>query len=124
MQTEEPFPRIGGAVDDPLEAETSSTLAEALDGVAPLVGEEDASAGVPLEADGHTAWVAPPVGEDVDCGGELLLYVGVEPKKYPTHIAPVMGRLVVFLSEDTAHEVLPALRTRHSIAGWFRCGAT
>ena len=61
---------------------------------------------------------------DVDCGGELLLYVGVEPKKYPTHIAPVMGRLVVFLSEDTAHEVLPALRTRHSIAGWFRCGAT
>ena len=61
---------------------------------------------------------------DIDCGGALLLYVGVEPNQDATHIAPVMGRLVVFLSEGTAHEVLPALRTRHSIAGWFRCGAT
>tara|TARA_B110000503_G_scaffold2908_1_gene3923 strand:+ start:3188 stop:3811 length:624 start_codon:yes stop_codon:yes gene_type:complete len=61
---------------------------------------------------------------DANCGGELLLYGGLEHKQHPTHIAPMMGRLVVFLSEGTAHEVLPALRTRHSIAGWFRRGSS
>jgi len=53
---------------------------------------------------------------DHSAGGELVLYA-----HEATHrIAPVLARLVVFLSEDLAHEVLPAQRTRHSIAGWFR----
>ena len=58
-------------------------------------------------------------------GGELVIYdknissssvlgnrkITVEPK---------LGTIVVFLSEEFPHEVLPAKRDRHSIAGWFR----
>lgn len=32
----------------------------------------------------------------------------------------MLGTLVVFLSEEFEHEVLPAKRDRYSIAGWFR----
>lgn len=59
-----------------------------------------------------------------DDGGSLVLYrpeeaeVG-EPMVTRT-IAPLYGRLVVFLSEDVPHEVHPARRSRYSIAGWFR----
>lgn len=35
-------------------------------------------------------------------------------------ISPVASRLVVFLSEELLHEVLPASRERLSLAGWFR----
>ncbi|CAB3756451.1 hypothetical protein LMG29542_02869 [Paraburkholderia humisilvae] len=35
-------------------------------------------------------------------------------------IEPVGGRVVVFLSADIEHEVLPATRDRMSLAGWFR----
>jgi len=35
-------------------------------------------------------------------------------------IAPQAGTLVLFLSADIEHEVLPATRERLSIAGWFR----
>jgi SM-20-related protein len=35
-------------------------------------------------------------------------------------IAPVGGRIAVFLSADMLHEVLPATRDRISLAGWFR----
>jgi SM-20-related protein len=35
-------------------------------------------------------------------------------------IAPRAGSVVLFLSEDLEHEVLPATRDRWSIAGWFR----
>lgn len=35
-------------------------------------------------------------------------------------IAPRMGTAVLFLSSEIEHEVLPARRTRRSIAGWFR----
>lgn len=35
-------------------------------------------------------------------------------------IVPEAGKLVLFLSADFWHEVRPALRPRHSIAGWFR----
>jgi SM-20-related protein len=34
-------------------------------------------------------------------------------------IAPIGGRVVVFLSGDIEHEVLPATRERISLAGWF-----
>jgi len=52
-------------------------------------------------------------------GGQLVLY--------PEHgsealarVDPAMGTLVVFLSEEFPHEVLPATRHRYSIAGWCR----
>ena len=35
-------------------------------------------------------------------------------------IAPEGSRLVLFLSADMPHEVLPATRDRLSLAGWFR----
>jgi SM-20-related protein len=35
-------------------------------------------------------------------------------------VAPECGKLVIFLSEDFPHEVLPATQLRQSIAGWFR----
>jgi SM-20-related protein len=35
-------------------------------------------------------------------------------------LLPKANRLVVFLSEEFAHEVLPAKKERYSIAGWFR----
>lgn len=49
-------------------------------------------------------------------GGQLLLYVQGE----TIEVAPNFGTLVTFLSEDVPHEVLPARRTRYSIAGWYR----
>ncbi len=52
-------------------------------------------------------------------GGELLLYEGdsCEPLE---RLLPLFGSAVIFLSERFPHEVLPAGRERHSIAGWFR----
>jgi Predicted proline hydroxylase len=52
-------------------------------------------------------------------GGELMIYhpqTGAPLQK----VMPVLGTLVVFLSEEFPHEVLPASRERHSVAGWFR----
>ena len=51
-------------------------------------------------------------------GGELLIYDKED--KLLTTVIPNANTLVVFLSEDFAHEVLPAKKKRHSIAGWFR----
>ncbi|MDT8427444.1 MAG: 2OG-Fe(II) oxygenase [Pseudomonadales bacterium] len=56
-----------------------------------------------------------------DDGGELLLHEpddGVSQLK----ITPAFGTLVVFLSTEVPHEVLPARRDRYSIAGWYRSG--
>lgn len=48
-------------------------------------------------------------------GGQLRLY----PEGKAIHdILPVAGRLVMFLSEEMEHEVLPAHQERWSIAGW------
>lgn len=52
-------------------------------------------------------------------GGELVLYDGASDQQLE-RIAPLCGRLVIFLSEDFPHEVLPATAKRRSIAGWFR----
>lgn len=49
-------------------------------------------------------------------GGELILFTS----EGPVRVAPRLGTLVVFLSEEFPHEVLPATRDRYSIAGWFR----
>ncbi|HEY7773077.1 MAG TPA: 2OG-Fe(II) oxygenase [Marinagarivorans sp.] len=52
-------------------------------------------------------------------GGELVLY---RDEADPTGIKvlPEWGTVVAFLSEEFPHEVLPAVRDRYSIAGWFR----
>jgi SM-20-related protein len=50
-------------------------------------------------------------------GGALRLY---PPGGDTEDIMPCGGRLVLFLSADMPHEVLPATRDRISLAGWFR----
>ena len=54
-----------------------------------------------------------------DDGGELVLYAN-DNDETGTKILPNKGTFVVFLSEAFPHEVLPAVRPRHSVAGWFR----
>jgi len=39
-------------------------------------------------------------------------------------VVPLFGTIVVFLSEEFPHEVLPARRDRFSVAGWFRVNAS
>lgn len=60
-----------------------------------------------------------------DDGGELVLYPSNSSKSViiddsKITIIPNFGTIVVFLSEEFPHEVLPALRDRYAIAGWFR----
>jgi SM-20-related protein len=50
-------------------------------------------------------------------GGALRLHPD---GKCTEDIAPQAGRLLLFLSADMLHEVLPATRDRLSLAGWFR----
>jgi len=50
-------------------------------------------------------------------GGELRLYLGPGAAR---DILPVGGRLVCFLTRGLEHAVMPALRSRLSITGWFR----
>ena len=52
-------------------------------------------------------------------GGELRVYLNGDGAEFED-VLPQGGRLVVFLSAQFAHEVLPATRERMSIAGWFR----
>ncbi len=54
-----------------------------------------------------------------DNGGELRLYTGTDDEA-ALLVQPLHGTVVVFLSEEFPHEVLPANRDRYSIAGWFR----
>ncbi|VAW44088.1 SM-20-related protein [hydrothermal vent metagenome] len=54
-----------------------------------------------------------------DDGGELLLYRDDQTQPFK-RILPELGKLVVFLSEDFPHEVLPAKKSRYSLTGWFR----
>jgi SM-20-related protein len=53
-------------------------------------------------------------------GGALRLYPPAQAPVAHRDIFPVAGTLVVFLSADFEHEVLPASRDRLSIAGWMR----
>lgn len=50
-------------------------------------------------------------------GGELRLYL---PDERTLDLPPLAGRLVVFLSGEFPHEVLPASHERLSLTGWFR----
>jgi len=52
-------------------------------------------------------------------GGELVLYTGTDTDAR-LKVLPGLGTVVLFLSEEFPHEVLPASRDRYSIAGWFR----
>ncbi|CDF86891.1 2OG-Fe(II) oxygenase [Pseudomonas knackmussii B13] len=49
--------------------------------------------------------------------GELRLYL---PDGAEREVPPLGGSLVLFLSSDFPHEVLPANRERLSLTGWFR----
>ena len=51
--------------------------------------------------------------------GELVLYRDDHDQE-GIKVVPLHGTVVVFLSEEFPHEVLPATRDRYSIAGWFR----
>ena len=53
-----------------------------------------------------------------DDGGELIIYD--KDGEFLKKVTPRADTLVVFMSEKFPHEVLPAKRTRYSIAGWFR----
>ena len=53
---------------------------------------------------------------DRENGGALRLHQGDGWRDIP----PVGGTLMVFMSADTLHEVLPATRDRLSLTGWFR----
>lgn len=51
-------------------------------------------------------------------GGTLRLHLE---GNTPIDISPRAGSLVVFMSADMLHEVLPATRERLSLTGWFKC---
>ncbi|MGQ8364439.1 2OG-Fe(II) oxygenase [Glaciecola sp. 1036] len=52
-------------------------------------------------------------------GGELVIYRD-ENDTQGIKVEPKFGTVVIFLSEEFEHEVLPANTQRLSIAGWFR----
>lgn len=51
--------------------------------------------------------------------GELKLFLGPEPHE-EFLISPEIGTMVIFLSSEVPHEVLPTNSIRNSIAGWYR----
>lgn len=54
-------------------------------------------------------------------GGQLRMYFPQEDgSERFEDVLPLGGRLVVFLSEEIPHEVLPTLKERISITGWLR----
>jgi SM-20-related protein len=55
-----------------------------------------------------------------DDGGQLRIYLDKKDEMRFIDITPQAGTLVVFLSSDFLHEVLPAKRERMSITCWFR----
>ncbi|HQQ74620.1 MAG TPA: 2OG-Fe(II) oxygenase [Pseudomonadales bacterium] len=56
-------------------------------------------------------------------GGELLIHAQTHKDVAATIVLPEAGTVVIFLSEQVLHEVLPAMVGRYSIAGWFRLNA-
>lgn len=58
-----------------------------------------------------------------DDGGELVLYRDRRDRE-GIRVLPLLGTVVVFLSESFPHEVLAAQRERYSIAGWFRLNSS
>jgi SM-20-related protein len=58
-----------------------------------------------------------------DDGGELVLYAN-DHDRVGTRVIPLYGTVVIFLSEEFPHEVLPARRDRYSVTGWYRINAS
>lgn len=56
-------------------------------------------------------------------GGQLAIHDRSE-TAVTQRVIPLAGRMAVFLSDCVPHEVLPAVRDRHSIAGWYRCNGS
>ncbi len=56
--------------------------------------------------------------------GHLVLFDAVAQDQEIGRVLPVAGTLACFLSEEVPHEVLPPLRERISIAGWFRASGS
>lgn len=53
-------------------------------------------------------------------GGELCLYEPYDPDVEIRRVAPMGGRLAVFVSGMMPHAVLPCRETRWSVTGWLR----
>lgn len=66
-------------------------------------------------------------GWTADDGGELVIYPAEDNSMFNHHelikVTPLMGTVVLFLSEQFPHEVLTAKKDRFSIAGWYRLNA-
>ncbi|WP_428035156.1 2OG-Fe(II) oxygenase [Amphritea sp.] len=56
-------------------------------------------------------------------GGELLIYPEKGSKPL-LKVQPEFGTVVIFLSEEFPHEVLPTMTDRYSIAGWYRINSS
>jgi SM-20-related protein len=56
-------------------------------------------------------------------GGELLIYSEKDPNQIVHTVEPKLGKFVIFLSNTIPHEVLPAKKSRYSIAGWMRANS-
>lgn len=56
-------------------------------------------------------------------GGQLVLYSD-DNDTTGISVIPDLATVVLFLSEDFPHEVLPARRDRYSITGWFRVNSS
>lgn len=56
-------------------------------------------------------------------GGELVLYAA-DSQTVLESVLPTFGTMVLFLSEEFPHEVLPSNRSRYSLTGWYRINGT
>lgn len=57
---------------------------------------------------------------DPKWGGALRIYENEGPQAPFHDVVPLGGTLVCFFSDSVSHEVLPAIRERLSLTGWFR----
>ena len=53
-------------------------------------------------------------------GGELVIYKREKRGQIDVHIRPEAGKLVLFLSGEIFHEVLPSRSDRFGLTGWYR----
>lgn len=56
-------------------------------------------------------------------GGELVMYSADDATTMET-VTPTFGKMVIFMSEEFPHEVLPTRCSRYSLTGWFRINNT
>jgi len=66
-----------------------------------------------------------PVGEDDTVAATAKLTTAWQPTESDSiKVAPSYGTIVLFLSEEFSHEVLPTQRDRYAVAGWFRLNSS